>query len=280
MNARQSIALALIAAGILVGASRPTLAQDSTVAARDLATSSDFRLRVMAALQIGRSKPPGAREALEQALGDSHPAVRVAVADALGMLGDPAAVPALEQRLGADPSPSVKAQIRTTIDKLRSVAQAQANAGPRRLGADVRCVVIFGAMRNASGVRGDELRQVLSDAARSRVQALRGVILSEADGPLLQQAMAKRIPVLVLDGSVSTLMEHRADGNLEIRARVEFTVRHDQTLRGTVSGSATTFGSGPSISDAGRRRLQDEAVGGAVQSALRGAEEGLIVAAR
>jgi hypothetical protein len=278
MGARHAIARGLIALGIVLGAPLHAYADDASAPLHELATSADFRLRVMAALRIGRSKPPGAREALEQALGDSHPAVRVAVADALATLGDPASVPALEQRLASDTSMSVKAQIRATLDKLRGGAQTA--AGSHRLGSDVRCVVVFGTMRNASGVRGDELRRVLSDAVRSRVQSVRGVIVSEADGPLLQQAMAKRIPVLVLDGNVSTVLESRSDGNIEIRARVEFTVRRDQTLRGTVSGAATTFGTGPAISDSGRRHLQDEAVGGAVQSALRGAEEGLIVAAR
>jgi hypothetical protein len=61
---------------------------------------------------------------------------------------------------------------------------------------------------------------------------------------------------------------------------VEFTVRRDQTLRGTLTGAATTQASGPAMSDEERRQLQDDAVEGAVQSAMRGAEQGLIVASR
>src|SRR5580698_2879636 len=255
-------------------------ADDGSGFVQELASSADFRVRVSAALQIARGKPPGAREALEAALSDSHPAVRVAAAEALGTLGEPAAVPALREHLGSDPSPSVKAQIRATLDRLRGVLPAAVTSQGHELGADVRCVVVLGAMRNPSGTRGEELRQVLSDAARSRVQALHGVLLSDADGPLLQQAAARHIPVLVLDGSVSAVSESRADGNVQVRARVEFTVRRDQTLRGTVSGAAITFGSGPTLSEPSRRRLQDDAVSGAVQSALRAADQGLIVAAR
>jgi len=269
--------------GLLVSlmATTPTLfAEDGTAAVHELASSADFRVRVTAALQIGRSKPSGAREALEAALGDSHPAVRVAAAEALGALREPAAVTALEDHLATDPSPSVRAQIRATLDKLRDVTAAATSAAPRRLGPDVRSVVVLGAMRNPSGTRGEDLRQVLSEAARARVLALHGVLLSEADGPLLQQAAARHIPVVVLDGTVSAVSESRADGNVQVRARVEFTVRRDQTLKGTVSGAATTFGSGPNLSEPGRRRLQDDAVSGAVQSALRGADQGLIVAAR
>ncbi len=258
----------------------PLRADDGSRFVQELASSADFRVRVSAALQIGRGRPAGAREALEAALSDSHPAVRVAAADALGTLGEPAAVAALRDHLATDPSPNVKAQIRATLDRLRSASAVAAASPAHGLGADVRCVVVLGAMRNPSGTRGDELRQVLSDAARSRVQALHGVLLSDADGPLLQQAAARHIPVVVLDGSVSAVSESRAEGNVQVRARVEFTVRRDQTLKGTVSGAAITFGSGPTLSEPGRRRLQDDAVSGAVQSALRGADQGLIIAAR
>jgi HEAT repeats len=270
-------------AGLVVAfmAAATTLhADDGSSFVHDLASSADFRVRVSAALQVGRSKPAGAREALEEALSDSHPAVRLAAAEALGALGELAAVPALQDHLVRDPSVSVRAQIRATVDRLRGGSSVAGDGPAHTLGTEVRCVVVLGTMRNPSGIRGDELRQVLSDAARARVQALHGVLLSEADGPLLHQAAAKHVPVVVLDGSVSAVSESSADGNVQVRARVEFTVRRDQALKGTVSGAAITFGSGPKLSEPGRRRLQDDAVSGAVQSALRGADQGLIVAAR
>jgi hypothetical protein len=141
-------------------------------------------------------------------------------------------------------------------------------------------VVVIGAMRNMAGARTEELRRVLEQAARSRIQALPGVVLAEAGGQLQRDAGARHLPVLTLDGSLTVLAESRTSGSLQVRAVVEFTVRREQTLRGTVSGAATTFGSGPTLSEAARRTLQEEAVGGAVQSALQGAEQGLIVAAR
>jgi hypothetical protein len=61
---------------------------------------------------------------------------------------------------------------------------------------------------------------------------------------------------------------------------VEFAVRRGQTLKGTVSGGATTFGPGSDLTEQGRRKLQEDALAAAVQSALRGAEDGLLVAAR
>jgi hypothetical protein len=243
-----------------------------STAVRELEQSPDFRVRVNAALVLGRRSARGAREVLERSLGDAHPSVRSAAATALGALGDAMALGALERRLSIEPSESVKAQLRVTIERLRSASQPP-------LSPEVRFVVRLGTMRNAAGVRGDEVRRVLHDAARARARALRGAAVIESDASLLQQAAERHLPVITIDGNVTQLTESRVAGNLEVQARVEFTVRHDQTLKGTLSGGATTFGSGPSISDQGRRQLQDDAVAGAVQSALRGVEQGLMVAA-
>jgi hypothetical protein len=278
----------LVIAGLSPAA--PVRASDPAAAARDLDSSSDFRVRVTAALVLGRTHPEGAREALEHALAaDPHTAVRAAAAEALAALGDPAAVAALEQRLPAEPSSNVKAQIRVSIAQLRAGATSPQGDGdndgasPGRLRPDARCVLSLGAMRNATGVRGDELRRVLASAARSRARVLRGVVVVGADAaiaPIARQAAARHLPVVTLDGSVTQLSESRVEGSLQVHARVEFTVRRDQSLRGTLSGGATTFGSGPSISEEARRRLEEDAIDGAVQSALRGAEDGLLVAAR
>ncbi|HEX3344569.1 MAG TPA: HEAT repeat domain-containing protein [Polyangiaceae bacterium] len=275
--------LCCVLAGLAACAATPRLAlgQDAAGAIRDLTDSSDFRVRVSAALYLGRTHPPGAREALEHSLGDAHPAVRVAAATALGSLGDPSAIPAMARREGAEPSASVKAQLQSSIDQLRRAAVTgdPAGADPHKLAPNVRYVVRLGAMRNPSGVRGEDLRRVLLVAARSRARALHGTAIVDADAALLAQATERHLPVLTLDGSVMQLTEARVEGSVQVQARVEFAVRREQTLKGTLSGAATTFGSGQIISDQGRRQLQDDAVDGAVQSALRGADQGLMIAA-
>lgn len=275
---RRALGGALVAVALCV----PLVAraQDPAGALRDLTESTDFRVRVSAALYLGRTRPPGAREALERGLADSHPAVRAACANALGALGDPAAVGALARRLGSEPSASVKAQIQSSVEQLRQGGSPDAApAASRTLGPQVRFVVKLGAMRNPTGIRGEELRKVLGEASRSRAQLLKGAAVLD-DATLLAQATARHLPVLTLDGSLSQLVESHVEGNVQVQARVEFAVRKDQVLKGTLSGAATTFGSGTSISEQSRRRLQDDAVDGAVQSALRGAEQGLSVAAR
>ena len=276
---RRSLCFALAVAAVCAAAPRLAGAQDTVGALRDLTDSSDFRVRVSAALYLGRTRPPGAREALERALSDAHPAVRVASATALGSLGDAAAIGALARRQSIEPSDSVKAQLQSSIDHLRRGVAAEQPGDPRKLGPNVRYVVRLGAMRNPSGVRGEDLRRVLQSAARSRARGLHGAAIVDADAGLIAQATERHLPILTLDGSVMQVSESRVEGSVQVQARVEFAVRREQTLKGTLSGAATTFGSGPSISDQGRRQLQDDAVDGAVQSALRGADQGLTIAA-
>jgi hypothetical protein len=259
-------------------------AQDTGVAMRELLSSSDFRIRVNAALVLGRSGDTSAREPLERALADAHPAVRIAAATALGYLGDPRAIEALERRLPAEPSPGAAAQIHASLDRLRRAAAPDADvaepATARVLPPGVRYVVRLGVVRNTAGVRGDDLRRVLRSSTRARARALKDAAVIDGEPALLRQAAERRLPVVTLDATVAQLVESRVGTSLQVQARVEFTLRRDQTLRGTLSGGATTFGSGPSITDQARKQLEDDAVDGAVQSALRGADEGLLVAAR
>ncbi len=276
----------LVAAGLLGTAERASRAEEANAAMRELADSTDFRVRVSAALLLGHTHPSGAREALEDALGDAHPAVRVAVARSLGALGDFAALPALQRRLADDDSASVTAQVRVAIAQLHAAtASGPATADPsaRRLTPGVRYVIELGAMHNRTAVggqRGDDLARVLAEAARSRACAMRGMVVIDSDDSLRQQAVARHVPVLTLDGSLTQITESRVGARTQVQVRVEFAVRRGQTLKGTVSGAATTFGSGAEISDEGRGKLEEDAVAAAVQSALRGAEEGLLVAAR
>jgi len=152
-------------------------------------------------------------------------------------------------------------------------------AGQRVLGPNVRYVVRVGLMHNPTGIRGDEMGSVLQAATRSRARALKGAaVVADGDAALLAQARKRHLPVITVEGSITQLAESPAAGGIQVQARVELLVRREQVLKGTLTGGATTFGTSPTLSDLGRRRLQDDAVDGAVESALRGADQGLLVA--
>ena len=224
-----------------------------------------------AALALGRAKPSDARVLLEKALSDPHPAVRTAAAASLTALHDPAAIPALERHLAGEGSASVKSQMKSSIDSLRG-GEAAAHA------PTAKYLVQLGAMKNLTSVRGEQLGQVLRTAARERAASIPGALLSD------DAAAAKLagVPTLLLDGSVLQLSQTRANGNVTFSAQVEFSVRKvpEHTLRATLTGAATTLGTQVSLNGHQDKvsALQDQAVDGAVQSAMRGASSGLTAA--
>jgi hypothetical protein len=148
------------------------------------------------------------------------------------------------------------------------------------LGPEVRYAVQLGEMQGDYGPRRDELARVLHDSARLHIQALQGAVVVVANASLVRQASEKGVPVITLDGSVTELTETADPTGLRVRARVEFALRREHVLKATLSGAATATGSSPTISDSGRRRLEEDAIDGAVKSALREADRGLTAATR
>ena len=249
-----------------------------TVHGGRLAHAGDFRVRVSAALLLGKTRPEGARAMLEHALDDPHAAVRTAAAAALVSVGDPAALPALERHAREESSGAARAQMETSIATLShpgardSVAPAPARA---------RYAVAIGQMRNLTGVRGSELSDILRDAARTQAHSLPGVVVYDEGDPGTARA-ASRMPLLLLEGQITRLAQAQSSGAMRIEARVEFSVRRvpQQTLKGTLSGGATAVESMRTLSEERVIELQNQTVGSAVESALRGADSGLALAAK
>lgn len=245
----------------------------------ELASAEDFRVRVGAALALGRSRTRGARQALEKALSDPHPTVRTAAGAALSALGEPAAIPVVERRLSSESSESVRSQLRATLASLRGKEPA-APAGNNG-GGSKRYAIQMGSMKNLSGVRGPELGNVMRVSAQRRAAELQGAMVVEGAGG---EGGPKGVPVLVLDGSLTKLAQQsHANGAVAFTARVEFTVRKvpENTLKGALSGAATSLGTAKSLAvPKAVVALQDQAVEGAVESAMRGASEGLLQASR
>ncbi len=277
-----TVALRVVLSGALVCASggvapaEGTPAGDAQSAGADLAHASDFRVRVQAALLLGRTRPEGSRLMLERALSDVNPAVRAAAAAALVAVGDPLAITALERQMRAESSGSARSQMRTSIDSLRG-------HGPNVTRSPVagRYVVQLGSMKNMTGVRGVELSQIMRDAARAHATSLPGAIVVDASDPAAPRA-GSAMPVLLLDGQLVRLSQQSASGTMRVEAQVEFMVRRvpQQTLKGTLSGSATTMDSVRAVTTGRVLEMQNQAVGGAVESAMRGADRGLTLAAK
>jgi hypothetical protein len=267
---------ALAVVCILGGLARPAPAQGVAEARHDITSSDDFRLRVSAALILGRNHADGARPLLEQALSDAHPAVRTAAAAALGALGDPAAIPALDRAAGTELSASVKMQMRASATLLRRV--------PVGAWQNARYVIELGDMKNRTGIRGEQPSGILRNSTRTYATNLPGAVVTEGVDPGARQEAANRhLHVLALDGTVQRLTQGQRDTQLSIAAQVEFSLRRvpEQSLKGTLSGTATSIGSTSALASPQLVvALQDQAIDGAVASAMRGAAEGFDRATR
>jgi hypothetical protein len=271
--------MALCAALIGLGGGRVSKAQD---ARRDVISADDYRVRVTAALALGKTKPPEARALLERALGDPHPTVRAAAAAALGAVGDPGAVAALERHLSSEGAPAVQTQLRSAINALKGGGAGAATAAG---GGRGRWIVQIGHIKNLTTVRGDQLGDVMRQSANERAREIPGAVVVADVPSALSLAQQQHIPVLVLDGSLTRMAQRPDPGSNQVAfsAAVEFSLRKipEQVLKASLSGAATSIGTKSSLVNASRvNALQDQAVDGAVQSALRGADRGMEAAAK
>jgi hypothetical protein len=255
-----SIVIALVVGFAAVPVST---AQDDAAAFRDLASGSDYRVRVAAALALGKSKNPGARAALEKALSDPHPAVRAAASAGLGHLGDSAAVPAIQAALARESTASVKTQFESTLKKLGG-GGSSAPAGRAKFLVQLgRIDVRGGAVYNAASLKA---------ATRSKMAALPGVEVM-ADGADVGAASQSRgLPGFTVDGSLTKLAKAQSSGGVSVSARVEYLVKKmpDHTIKATMAGNAEAEADSREIRGAkDMDQLQQDAVNAAVDSAFK-----------
>lgn len=236
--------------------------------AERLHQGTDFRVRVQAALELGKTKQSEARPHLEEALDDENAAVRAASAAALKVLGDPDAIPALNKHR-KDKSAAVRSAIKASIDALRDAERKQKADRPTML-------VTLGKISNGSGVRSASVVKQLSAASREQFGKLPGVVL---DG---ESTKAKKLPEVLVSGRLATLSRATEGSQVVMTAKVEFIVHAmpGRTIRGKISGSATARAAASEVK--GKRALAQfrrEVLAAAVESAMRRAPEALAAAA-
>lgn len=234
-----------------------------------LKDSKDFRVRVQAALELGRTMDPAAFSPLVAALDDDNASVRAAAVAALESLGDLRAIPPLkEHRL--DRSDAVRKQIKASLAELES----QAVVAPKP-----KLLVKLGIMRNGSGVKSKRIETDLAQASRQKLGELPGVkVLVDGD-----DGTGKKTPVVMVTGSVEQLVASREGSAIVYTAKVEYVVHTmpEQSIAAKVSGSASAQASEQEASDQVKSaQLRKDVLEAAIASALRRAPPALVAAAR
>jgi hypothetical protein len=229
---------------------------------------SDFRVRVSAALQLGKSLNPDASQPLEAALDDTNASVRAAAAAALKNLGDVSALPAL--RAHTDKSEAVKAQVASAIKSL----EEDATSGPK-----IKVLVKIGIMKNGSGVKSAKIEIELADSSRRKLNELPGVRVLAEDGA----QKPSNLPMVMVTGKISELKASREGSSIVYSASVEYVLHTmpEQSIAAKVSGRASAIASEQEANDnAKSTELRRSVLEAAIASALRRAPSALMAAAR
>ena len=171
----------------------------------DLATSlssdSSYKVRVQAALVLGKSKDPRAVAALSKALRDENATVRGTAASALGAIGDPSAKDAL-QASASDADAFVRSQVAKALVILNG------GGGPKK-GQKFYLAIGF-----AGAAPGNVL---VREALARELQKLPDVALSgggaELSGPAISQ---RNLQGFVVDGAVQRLSVSSTGGGVTI----------------------------------------------------------------
>ncbi|MBI2894597.1 MAG: HEAT repeat domain-containing protein [Deltaproteobacteria bacterium] len=225
----------------------------------------DFRVRVQACLSLGRVGGSGARVPLERALRDDQPAVRAAAAVSLARLGDRAALPAL-RRTQMDSATVVRQQIDLAIRALSRLAPDEVDWNA------IRVAIGVGAMANRSQVRGDELRQRLRDVILGELRAAGTVVITPGapDARFLQEVGRRRVERYFLEGTVAHMSRQSTSRTQSVRCEISLMVLSDpgRELRMLLNGAATAEESRDNFNVARERRMQDQALEGAVRGAF------------
>lgn len=238
---------------------------------RDVTQASDFRIKVSAALALGKLKQRSSLPVLVKALGDSQPSVRAAAAAALASFGDVSAVRALEGARDRETTPSVKSQMESSLAKLK------ASATPTKF------LITVGRLENKSGVSSSNVSSAFKSAVRSKVSALPGVELLGESTDATVESKRRKLPTITLDGNLLKLQKSAAGADVGFAAKVEFVIRKipEHSLKGSVSGDAKALANAGSVrGDKEMNQLQVDAVTAAVESALKGAPIALEAAAK
>jgi len=293
----RTLGLVVAALGVIALASSTFAQSDHSTVVRVLRDSGDFRARVRAALALGASGDRAVATHLVTALSDESPAVRAAAATALGRLGDRSALDPL-RRAARDRASIVRNEAERAIARIEASAPVAPTAPPRSLtrtasGAvmpsfavvprasdinwgTVRYVVVVGDLQNRSTFRDGSLDQVLDREVMRNLIVLRGVGVLREDqlsSDSEQQIRRRRLPKLRLEGSLNRVERRSQSRQVSVRCEVSLMLLEEpgRNIRSVLNGAATGVSPQRGTRADQERQLAEQALSGAVRSAMSGA---------
>jgi hypothetical protein len=183
---------------------------------RTLADDANFKVRVQAALVLGKLGDPAGGPCLQGALSDQNRAVRAMAAQALGQLGDPGNLEVLRGLAKRDADPFVRTQADKAIAMLSSHPQAGSGVGVGG-GGRPKIFLNFGPFTGGVKAAAGEAVRIVHDTLEAELGKLSIVTLTAIPG-------GRPGPAFWIDGNVNRLDDVAAGSLTEISCGVKVMV--------------------------------------------------------
>lgn len=220
---------------------------------RTLMQDPSYKVRVQAALVLGKLNDRRAVPALMQALHDENETVRGVAATSLGRIGDKSSANALQVAATSDASEFVRAQARKALELVAGGGGGMV-AAPPKAGARFYVAIDF----SNSGKGGAEYGRLVREALAKELQKLPTVTLSVSGSgkPSRDLLATKHLQGFVVDGTIQRLSTTPAGGSQTIDCDLKAFVATfpDRSIKMmTQEGASLQTGSGPSEESSGKR---------------------------
>jgi hypothetical protein len=217
-----------------------------------LLSDPSYKVKVQAALVLGKLNDKRAVPALLEALRDENETVRGMAVLSLGKLGDARAVDALH-RLESDASPFVRGNVQKALANFAGTAApstAPPSSGARH----------FVAVKISGGGGPPEAQRVLSDAMVAELGKLPRVTTSVGGPPTAALLAARKLDGWVLEGNLKLKVSGAgASAQLDCDVSANIVTLGNRSIKATSSAGASIPGV-RSASDASAQRQCLEAV--------------------
>ena len=252
------IALVLAAAAVTRAANSDGRVDELCKAVVD--DNTNYKVRVQAALVLGKLGDARAVQPLIKALGDQNKSVRGIAASALGQLGDPVAVDPLRDLLRHESDPFVRGQAEKAVAGL---SKGAGGGGGKR----AKIYLNFGAFVGGVKSAGPEAAQIIHEALSRELGKLSTVTLTLS--PADQHSFGKSgMSGFYIDGNITKLAE---SGGNETSCDVKVMVAswpQKSIIMWTNAGASVQSGSRP--------RDKENARKDCLEASARGLSEDLV----
>lgn len=250
-------ALAISALASLLATVAPVRASDVNIddLCRAVVEESNYKIRVQAALVLGKLADPRATRALIKALADTNKTVRGIAAQALGQVGDSSAVDPLRDLLRRETDPFVRSQAERALAGLSSPL----GGGGKR----AKIYLNFGPFTGGVKSAGPEASKIIQEALQKELGKLPFVTLqiSAAD----QHNFAKTgMQGFFIDGNITRLDDSGSGGSSETNCDVKVMIARwpsKSIVSWTNAGAGVQSGSRPRDKENARRECLEASAG-------------------